>query len=110
MVGGRNRFLEGSMYLEHIFKNMDNEALIKDVIGLFAFDTALSIMRIMYAPQCGKGSQSREYDLHTVLAKGILKKTEEVVKEVNDDHILEEDEDPTAETLFNFYSMRKEDE
>jgi 2-oxoglutarate dehydrogenase E2 component (dihydrolipoamide succinyltransferase) len=48
----------------------------------------------MYAPQCGKGSQSREYDLHAVLAKGILKKTKEIIKEATRDHVLEKDEDP----------------
>jgi len=108
--GERNQLLKGEMYLEAILKDMDNKALIKEVVDLFAFDTALGLMRVMYAPQCGKGSQSREYDLHVVLAKGILKKTEKVIKEASDYYILEEDEDPTAETLFNFYSMREKNE
>jgi hypothetical protein len=64
----------------------------------------------MYFPHCGKGSQCREFDLHAILAEGILKKTSEVIKEAKEDHELEEDEDPSAESLFNFYSMREKDE
>jgi len=105
-----NQFLDGILYLEAVLKDMSNVVLIKDVIDLFAFNTALRLMRVMYAPQCGKGSQFGEYDLHAILAKGILKKTEEVIKEVSEDRELEEDEYPTAEGIYNFYSMMEKDE
>lgn len=65
-------------YADFIEKKIDNgakddDAEIKDLtfqlVDFFQFSGTMSLLRKLWSPQCGKGGQDSEYELHKFLAK-----------------------------------------
>jgi hypothetical protein len=96
-------------YLDFVEKKIkdgaaDNDIEIKNLtvqfIDFVCFNQCMTLLRKMWAPQCGKGGQDREFTLHKFLGETIIKFSEKKMKEWDDmynEDPLEEEEDDNAE-------------
>jgi hypothetical protein len=94
-------------YLDFVEKKInegatDDDADIKNLtdqfIDFICFNQCMTLLRKMWAPQCGKGGQDREFVLHKFLGETITKFSERKMKEwdeymAEDDSVEEESEE-----------------
>lgn len=98
-------------YLDFIEKKIkegaaDDDADIKSLTNQFidfiCFSRCMSLLRKMWAPQCGKGGQDREYAIHKFLGETIASFSEKKIKEWDEEYgedidDSEEEEDDAEE-------------
>lgn len=119
-AGGHNRFTSATnhltgnygsgaylrKYLDFVEKRIeegaaDDDAAIRNLTDQFidfvCFNQCMCLLRKMWAPQCGKGGQDREFVLHKFLGETITKFSEKKMKEW-DDMMAEYDDDIDEES------------
>jgi len=93
-------------YLDFVEKRInegapDDDAAIKiltdQFIDFVCLSRAMSLLRKMWHPQCGKGGQDREYVLHKYLGETIAAFSEKKMKEWDEEMAKYEDEDEDGE-------------
>ena len=85
-----NRIKEGAVNNDPLIQSLTDQ-----FIDFACFNQCMCLLRKMWAPQCGKGGQDREYVLHKFLGNEIALFSEKKMKEYDDEYadIDEEDND-----------------
>jgi hypothetical protein len=93
-------------YLDFVEKRIaegaaDDDADIKNLTDQFidfvCFNMCMTLLRKMWAPQCGKGGQDREYTIHKFLGETIAEFSEKKMKEW-DEEMAQYDDDIDEES------------
>jgi hypothetical protein len=97
----KDYLIDDGEYWLNIIRSQKRKNLIAHMIGLLDLLLAMSLMRKMFLPQTGKGSQNSEMYLHTILANFVIdhhkKNKTEWLKYNGDD----ENKEPYKEYLFH---------
>lgn len=101
---GSGRYL--TKYLDFVEKRIaegasDDDPAIKKLTDQFidfvCFSQAMCMLRKMWAPQCGKGGQDREFVLHKYLGETIAAFSEKKMKAWDEEYLDDEDEEESSD-------------